>query len=115
MKTPEEIKKGLECRSKFDHCKGHCPYDGPGNSIVTCTGRLSRDALSHIQQLESELEAVKRERDAAVKDLGQVIYGVDWGIDCEYCKHKDKTVCESCEWEWRGACQDNAEERNDLL
>ena len=60
MKTLEETKKGLECCGKVDHCKGHCPYDGLGYSIVACTGRLSRDALSHIQQLETSYSQVSK-------------------------------------------------------
>lgn len=52
------------------------------------------------KQLEAELESVRRERDAAVADLGP---------DCCTCKHKGET--ERCRWspcgyEWRGVCPD---------
>ena len=48
-RTPEEIKKGLECCSVHDKCD-KCPYDGmPCNDL-----ELERDALAYIQQLERE-------------------------------------------------------------
>lgn len=49
MKTPDEIKKGLECcAGMHDHayCK-QCPY-----AYVDCD-EMSRDALTYIQQLEA--------------------------------------------------------------
>lgn len=70
-------------------------------------------------RLKAELETVKRERDAAVRDI--------W-LGCDTCKHKgaclsddfcedcehaesDNTPCCSChnlcEWEWRGLCKEN--------
>lgn len=54
MKTPEEIKKSLECCAQFLECR-HCPYNGE-----KCTVESSNDALAYILQLE-------RERDAAVR------------------------------------------------
>ena len=53
MKTPEEIKKGLEacvageCRSK----RHECPY----RKEAECTMALSEDALEHIKQLEAQV------------------------------------------------------------
>lgn len=53
MKTPEEIKKGLEiCRGKCTGNKPHCPYDKYGDG---CEDTLNRDALAYIQQLEQRL------------------------------------------------------------
>lgn len=56
-KTPEEIKKGLECCDKFLG-GGHwnicskCPYDmGKGR----CYGTMMADALAYIQQLEAQV------------------------------------------------------------
>lgn len=55
MKTPEEIKKGLEiCRGKCTGNKPHCPYDKYVNG---CEDTLNRDALAYIQQLEARMEA----------------------------------------------------------
>lgn len=95
-KTPEEIKKGLECCGKGTACRGRCPYYGPKFDINSCTGRLSRDALSLIEQLE-------RERDAAVEILRS--------MHCDTCIYDEHypipNVCfdciEYCNWEWRGA------------
>ena len=79
MKTPEENKCGMECirinveRSCVKPEKGQCPR---------CK-QLVDDSLARIQQLESRLAQVERERDAAVKDLE------DSG-DCFYCKRKEQ-------------------------
>lgn len=73
MKTPEEIKKGLECCCKpigFGECSKACPYDDDEiDEIYNCTSDLSADALAYIQQLEIRIAQVERERDAAVYDL----------------------------------------------
>lgn len=50
MKTPEDIKKGLECCGYFCSCKT-CAYFGDELCII----RLERDALSYIQQLENQI------------------------------------------------------------
>lgn len=48
MKTPEEIKKGLEICIADESCRD-CPYNN-GN----CDMQLERDAISYIQQLEAQ-------------------------------------------------------------
>ena len=48
MKTPEEIKKGLEICGGYD-CRG-CPYYG-----TACDKGLNNDALAYIQQLEDHI------------------------------------------------------------
>ena len=53
MKTPEEIKKSLECCAQFLECR-HCPYNGE-----KCTVESSMDALAYIQQLERERDALE--------------------------------------------------------
>lgn len=59
MKTPEDIKKALECCSKaedFLDCMElvlDCPYVVRGEH--DCMDRLARDALTYIQQLESQI------------------------------------------------------------
>ena len=123
MKTPEDIKKALECCSDADGFDGDCikcPYKGE----QWCGDKSKIDALAYIQQLENQigeltkkvaqLDQVTRERDALleiVKKLGE----------CNYCKHdsycphtiqdcmncKDENCkCHSCghqsEWQWRG-------------
>ena len=111
MKSPDEIKKGLECCSE-DVCKS-CPYE---QDCYTTDGfsALAADALDLIQQLQEEVskyeegydaltKIIKRleaERDAAVKSLrGR----------CFECKHNKTSVCLICSkdkelkyWQWRG-------------
>lgn len=57
MKTPEEIKKGLECcflecddTSLIDHCKA-CPFQPNG----VCFRALIKDSLTYIQRLEAQV------------------------------------------------------------
>lgn len=55
MKTPEEIKKGLECcvtAENSDTCNA-CPYfDGSGE--LHCISTLAKDAIDYIKQLEAD-------------------------------------------------------------
>ena len=122
VKTPDEIKKGLECCcGMHDHsyCR-ECPY-----SENDCD-EMSRDALAYIQQLERErdeamherdglsmmltsaesaFETMKCERDEAVKALSRYMKC----IDCKYRPIIIETYgfCKGCEsgsnWQWRGA------------
>ena len=123
-KTPDEIKKGLECRVRSytdtcDHQCDTCDLRIPAYSIF----ERYEDAPALIQQLEAELEdmtarykiaddcakkkgemneklyaeltAVKAERDSAVADMTSIV-----GFQCGVCKHylKDahKEPCNSC-------------------
>lgn len=131
MKTPDEIKEYLaNCDDKSECSACYSEW--------RCKNEA--DALAYIQQLEAELEEerthhqhtiecaqsfeeewvqMKRERDAAVRDIRH---------DCDTCKHKeaclsndfceecghaesDNTPCCSCHnlcnWEWRGPCAEN--------
>jgi hypothetical protein len=115
-RTPEEIKKGLECCTGSPVCS-ECPYfhDVDCNSV-------ERDAFAYIQQLERErdearndldtinyantelhsaYEAMKRERDAAVEAVGKLAYNADRSIACEFCEFRDYQ-CFVCEFKWRG-------------
>lgn len=52
MKTPEEIKKGLECCMKAsEEACDHCPYSKGCERFEACN--LYRDALAYINQLEA--------------------------------------------------------------
>lgn len=81
MKTPEEIKKALECRAREDMRTGCrvCPYyDGK-----VCEGMVARDALVYIEQLEEAVSLMK----------------IQMRGDCGTCKHdrgRDMTVCGKC-------------------
>ena len=52
MKTPDEIKKGLECCA-YGTCDG-CPYAEDG----CATNREMIDALEYIQQLETRIDTL---------------------------------------------------------
>lgn len=94
-KTPDEIKKGLECCNGDDEdvrCVG-CPYSGGG---FDCICMLTADVLAYIQQLEAEREAVAEELKNA--------------HSCFACKkfHRNGgecvggSVCMMRDFEWRG-------------
>ena len=54
MKTPEEIKKGLEC-CMVEECFGereNCPYTA---DPALCVGVMCEDALAYIQHLEARV------------------------------------------------------------
>lgn len=82
MRSPDEIKKGLECCYEGIDCT-KCPY------MKACFeddekpyGLVVPDALAYIQQLE-------RERDAAVKDCAS--------MPCKTCKKNTKDgFCHTC-------------------
>lgn len=108
MKTPDEIKKALECCFYDSEQCGECPY-----YPVSCDRELVRDAREYIQQLEAQnaellkkVEQLQAERDAAVDDL-------QMGVCCGTCAYDDTDVneqpCATCarattfgNWEWRG-------------
>ena len=58
MKTPDEIKKGLECctpgwvANHWKSCSSKCPYITLSES---CRGQLVYDSLTYIQQLENHI------------------------------------------------------------
>lgn len=75
---------------------------------------LMKAAADLIESLSAELEQVKRERDAAVRDLVHL---------CAICVHDrgfyefDDAVCTQCcdnsKWQWRGA-NGKGDEQNDI-
>lgn len=91
MKTPDEIKKALECCFYDSEQCGECPY-----YPVSCDRELVRDAREYIRQLEAE-------RDRLVDTIR--VYG-----GCEFCLHSDcdisKEPCLYCldneRWQWCG-------------
>lgn len=68
MKTPDEIKKALECHQDGRACH-YCPYEQVRTFSVDgvtfgCTRYLVTDALAYIEQLEAEREGKNDERNA---------------------------------------------------
>lgn len=110
-KTPDEIKKGLNCNN-IDHCN-ECPYDG-----LDCAKHVDQDALAYIQKLESRLAQAERERDAAVSEWKRT--KIDSESMCWTCKHAlligscrcrcvSPVPCDEGEnWEWRGVVEENS-------
>lgn len=56
MKTPDEIKEGLEWCAVIKRCSDACPYRVRGDNY--CSTRLMEDVLTYIQQLEKRLDDV---------------------------------------------------------
>lgn len=59
MKTPEEIKKALECcirgdNATLDKCGSVCPYYIENHFLCGITNMM-KDALAYIEQLEEQL------------------------------------------------------------
>ena len=117
MKTPDEIKKGLELHNTAGRCK-ECPYTADSEFKKTCFQLVAADALAYIQQIETRLAQVERERDAAV----QTVHGL-----CLHCKNDRSEKCRKClfwpsrvyfvstetyvdHWEWRGVCPESTKE-----
>ncbi len=124
MKTPDEIKKALECCFYDSAQCGECPY-----YPVSCDRELVRDAREYIRQLESDkqqlvgmlthmnqlrdaaagralqmeerADKLEAERDAAVKDLESM---ADYVLDdvCEWCSQTAKSCKHPCNFKWRG-------------
>ena len=108
-KTPEEIKKGLECCSiSHDYCGNECPYKCYANGSAKLS--LLKDSLTYIQQLESLLVQAERERDAAVKDLKQIF--LPGSVPCDFCENDCRNadawddIHYAC-FEWRGVWPEN--------
>ena len=92
MKTPDEIKKGLECCADYGNCSEGCPY----NPIRDCGNALYEDALAYIQQLEEE-------RDAIEDDFARVGTEVKDPFVCDFCMHQFPGYgCEVCNFQWKG-------------
>lgn len=119
MKTPDEIKDGLErCQlneeRSIPNCK-YCPYEFDPNA--QCDLVLHADALAYIEQLEERLAQVERERDAAVSELASNCRACRFIVDdshCEDCfqrvgKHPWSPIVRT-KFEWRGICAENTKE-----
>lgn len=77
MKTPDEIKKGLEVHSNFGSCADDCPYDAPTKCGYSCSHALTADSLTLIQQHEANWhqvsEALYGKENATLEEVLQVI------------------------------------------
>lgn len=117
MRTPDKIKKGLECCSNVNFvCNEECPYYKSLSEGEDCCLKKNADALVYIQQLEAknvelsgEIGQLEAERDAAVKDLQTVCNMMN--ICSMYKDHAEGSErCDGCEtssnWQWRGVTKE---------
>ena len=72
MKTPEEIKKGLDCCAGDIHNCNKCPYCTPYIEKTPCMTRIKSDAYKYIQQLEERIQLML----------------IQMKGDCGVCKHR---------------------------
>ena len=91
MKTPEEIKKGLEVCTTDEYCEG-CPYAEGGNYLCK---NLRLDALTYIQQIEDAIDKTKQLMQSAT----EVIKKSQEQLESTYSQVK-KTLCgkENVSW-----------------
>jgi hypothetical protein len=103
MKTPDEIKKGLECcvSDCMSDCN-KCPYDGmPCNDMG-----LQRDALAYIQQLEAQIPKwISMEENPPEEDVG-VLVCVDGCVCMSHIVCKDMVTGENV-WVYTGLGADS--------
>lgn len=125
MKTPDDIKKGLEVCGTAYACLD-CPYREEKASPYGCGDARDSDALAYIEELEQRLAQAERERDALAYDMHQL-----QGALCAYCENlhkKDGADHASCKvfgddygtpdgfplvcgkFKWRGVCKENSKE-----
>ena len=113
MKTSEEIKKGLKNAKHVQCMEIASDNENGGTCYGVLVGYVLRDKIfAYIQQLESRLAQVERERDAAIADCSR--------FPCATCSDKTNgDLCHNCNvrkdttrtnYEWRGVCAENTEE-----
>ena len=73
MKTPEEIKKGLECCFGTCDCDDGCPYNNNSCDYTFMNISLCVDAMAYIEQLEEQIALMK----------------IQMHGDCGCCKHRN--------------------------
>lgn len=73
MKSPEEIKKALECCGAGNRCATPCPFADDSSNIISCTNMLAREARTCIEQLEEQISLMKLQMKG----------------DCGVCKHRN--------------------------
>lgn len=131
MKSPDEIKKGLECCATVK-VGGVCPFDCPLRPLCASgdDGAVQREILALIQQLQhnnaqlaidkaklaaenaeqaDRIRQLEAERDAAVSDI-------NIARPCRICKNNTGAyICSNCdipgrEFEWRGVQKEGSDD-----
>lgn len=127
-RTPDEIKKGLECCQDCQSCTKYDETQCPYYDVKGCVDTLLADAIALIQQLESDKQQLEglcnhmnqlrdaaagralkmeerahqleAERDAAVKDLHDALKLSNEIDVCQFCNRRDCTHDGVCDiWE----------------
>lgn len=102
MKTPEEIKRGLECWANDSGCTGSsCPYGG----ILACEKKIGKDALEYINELEARI-SLNTLRDAIYEDsVAHGLWERDNGpTDCAELIRDEASELDSAAMDWE--CDD---------
>lgn len=91
-RTPDEIKKGLECfAASYADCHKECPYK------LDCDGsQILKDALALIQKLEAERDALTEELRNSHSCFACKKFRRNGGECC------GGSVCMMRDFEWRG-------------
>ena len=116
-RTPEEIKKGLECckpkweSSRWVTCRDECPFRNEHafckNVLMACTLALLYRLERERDELLQKNQQLERERDAAVEEIFKT---------CSNCKHEKLgygvgpcppveeyiKISDCSNWQWRG-------------
>lgn len=94
MKTPEEIKVGLACEVSCNNC----PYYKDTKCIGDCGGRVNKDALAYIAQLEETISLMMIQMRG---DCGCCLHGRDGSRErCGKCLTSQKVYHPL--WEYEG-------------
>ena len=107
MKTPEEIKKGLECWAKGLECTGSsCQYW----YSCPCKQKIFQDALAYINELEART-SLNTMRDAIYEDaVAHGLWDLDYSpTDCAELIHDEASELYSAAMDWEyHVCNDNS-------
>lgn len=97
MKTPEEIKKGLDCCFVTCNCDDGCPYDNNSCDYTFMNTSLFVDALAYIEQLEEQIALMKIQMHG---DCGVCKYRTGFNMiqRCYECLQKETRP----NWEYEG-------------
>lgn len=111
MKTPDEIKKDALALIR----QTNASYRQLSKDLCGKENATLEELLHGASQVKADLEAVKRERDAAVRDCGR--------FPCQTCEEREnRDLCLMCAvvngsrrslHQWRGVCPENTEVQED--
>ena len=118
MKTPEKIKNELKNAKHVQCMEIASDNENGGTHYGVLVGYVLRDEIfAYIQQLESRLAQVERERDAAVKDISYFFPSTEVCKHYEYCQSVQDDPWHGClgpvdcaDYQYRGVCALNTKE-----